>query len=330
MLNWAIHGTGFISHAMVTAIAASNCSRVHTIIGRNPETLAEFQTQYAIPNTSSNAAQTLANPEINAVYIALPNHVHHTATIAASNAGKPVLCEKSLTTTIEQANQLATTIRTNNTFFAEGLMYLAHPLYARLTELLLDGRLGKLRAIHGHYAADIHAVTNPLGRGTLFNLGCYPVSLLHLVIQTMCGPDAFANRTLHATGNTEPDHGTVVDATMTCKFANGVLATLQSTDTHGMSHGFTISGENGTLEFITNPWLPIGGDNHIQWRPYKGDPEDTIVNTGHDAFYHQVKMVETALNGGKTQATRPSPTLSDSLDIMGLLTEWDSAILGGR
>ena len=202
MLNWAIHGTGFISHAMITAIAASNGSRVHTIIGRNPETLAEFQTQYAIPNTATDAAQPLADPEIDAIYIALPNHLHHTATIAASNAGKAVLCEKSLTTTMEQADALATTIRTNNTFFAEGLMYLAHPLYARLTELLLDGRLGKLRAIHGHYAADIHGVTNPLGRGTLFNLGCYPVSLMHLVIQTMCGPDAFANRTLLATGNT--------------------------------------------------------------------------------------------------------------------------------
>jgi len=54
------------------------------------------------------------------------------------------------------------------------------------------------------------------------------------------------------------------------------------------------------------------------------------VNTGHDAFYHQVKMIETALKDGKTQATRPSPTLSDSLDIMGLLTEWDTAILGEK
>ncbi|MCO4826007.1 MAG: Gfo/Idh/MocA family oxidoreductase, partial [Amylibacter sp.] len=117
MLNWAIHGTGFISHAMITAIAASNGSRVHTIIGRNPETLAEFQTQYAIPNTATDAAQPLADPEIDAIYIALPNHLHHTATIAASNAGKAVLCEKSLTTTMEQADALATTIRTNNTFF---------------------------------------------------------------------------------------------------------------------------------------------------------------------------------------------------------------------
>ena len=310
MLNWAIHGTGFISHAMITAIAASSGSRVHTIIGRNPEMLAEFQTQYAIPNTATDAAQPLADPEISAVYIALPNHVHHSATIMASNAGKAVLCEKSLSTTMAQAGDLAKTIRANITFFAEGLMYLAHPLYTRLTEILLDGRLGKLRAIHGHYAADIHAVTNPLGRGTLYNLGCYPVSLLHLVIQTMCG--------------------TVVDAAMTCKFANGVLATLQSTATHGMSHGFTIPGENGTLDFATNPWLPTGGDSHIQWHPYNGTAEDIIVNTGHDGFYHQVKMVETALKDGKTQATRPSPSLSDSLDIMGLLTEWETAALGGR
>ena len=324
MLNWAIYGTGFISHQTITAIAASDGSRVHTIIGRNPETLAQLQSQYAIPHAASDPTEAFQNPDIDAVYIALPNHIHHTATIAASDAGKAVLCEKSLTVAMEQAHELAQTIRTNKTFFVEGLMYLAHPLYQTLIEILRDGRLGKLRAIHGHYAADINAVTNPLGGGTLYNLGCYPVSLMHLVVQTMCGPEAFNNRTLHGTGIIDPDNGTFVDAAVSVKFGDSVLATLQSTDTYGMTHDFAISGENGILRFVSNPWLPET-ENHLQWCPHNGARQDIYINVNQNAFYYQVKLVETALANAQIDVARPSPTLADSLEIMQFLTDWEAA-----
>ena len=58
--------------------------------------------------------------------------------------------------------------------------------------ILQDGRLGKLLSVNGFYHADIGAFVNPAGMGTLYNLGCYPVSLLQLTVQTMCGENAFA------------------------------------------------------------------------------------------------------------------------------------------
>lgn len=92
---------------------------------------------------------------------------------------------------MEDAHALVDAVRANDVFFFEGLMYLAHPFYQRLTEILTDGPLGNLRAVTGFYAANIWQVTNPNGRGTLYNLGCYPVSLMHLVVQMMCGEDMF-------------------------------------------------------------------------------------------------------------------------------------------
>jgi len=329
MLKWAILGTGFISNAVARAIQHSDGSELWTVAGRKPDAVQAFQKQFSIPNHSIGYDDALNDPAVDVAYIGLPNHVHHTLTAQAAAQGKAVLSEKSLTTTMEQAHQLVASVRRSNTFFVEGFMYLAHPLYQRLQEILLDGRLGELRAIHGYYAADIWQVTNPLGRGTLYNLGCYPASLMHLVVQTMCGEEMFATRRLSGFGNVSDHDGTICDAAMTARFDNGVLASLQSTDSYGMAHGFTISGSKGVLRFVTNPWLPVPGANHLQWCPYGGEVEDILVETGHDAFYHQIKMVEQNLSQGRAEAQRPSPRLQDSVEIMELLTEWEALCLNG-
>ncbi len=323
-LRWAVLGTGFISHAMIEAIGLSDSSRVDLIAGRNGDSLSEYRRRYSIPRSTLKLDEAVRDPEIDAVYIGLPNHVHREVTLAAASAGKAVLSEKSLTTTIADAHELVSGVRDAGTFFVEGLMYLAHPLYVRVAELLLDGRLGLLRSIRGSYAAPIAHLVNPRGMGTIFNLGCYPVSLLHFVLQTMCGDDAFGTRSSAATGNRSEFDRNVVDAALSVRFGNGVLATLQSTDSYGMSSEFAISGDNGVLRFDTNPWLPVAGQNTLTWLPFNGDPETITINDGFDAFYHQVKMVERHVAAGHSEAERPSPRLSDSIEIMELLTEWEA------
>jgi predicted dehydrogenase len=323
MLNWAIIGTGFISHAMLSALKLSDGSKAESIFGRNTDTLAEFQKTYDIAKAYTDFDEAINDPNIDVVYIGLPNNIHHELTIKAANAGKAVLSEKSLTTTMAQAHALVDAVQSNNTFFVEGFMYLAHPLYKTLTKVLQDGRLGDLKAINGHYSADIWQVVNPLGKGTLYNLGCYPASLLQLVVQTMGGTDAFKKRHIKAFGNTNTD-GNVCDATISVKFENGVLANLQSTDSYGMAHAFSISGDKGILTFKSNPWLPGKQGAHIVWQPYIGESEDIIVDDARDGFHHQVKLVEDAMERKITQAERPSPRLSDSLEIMEFLTDWEA------
>lgn len=328
MLRWGILGTGFISHKVIQAIKDSDQSVVKMIAGRNDEAVAKFQSQYDIPKTSTGYQMMLEDPDIDVVYIGLPNHVHHTATIDAAKAGKAILSEKSLTTTMEQAHDLIDAVQRHQVFFVEGFMYLAHPLYQKLAEILADGRLGNLRAVNGYYAADIWQVTNPLGKGTLYNLGCYPVSLLHFVVQSMCGQDVFATGQLTGFGNVSDHDGTICDAAVSVRFDNGVLANLQSTDSYGMAHEFSISGENGVLRFVTNPWLPVAGRNHLQWCPYGGEIEDIHVTSKQDGFYHQIKMVEEAVSAGRRQAERPSPRWQDSMEIMKFLTDWEAQCLG--
>lgn len=325
MLRWGIIGTGFISHAMLKAIALSKGSVATMIAGRNEAALTDLQNHYGIAEITADIDTLVTSDTVDVVYVALPNHLHRAATEAAMAAGKPVLCEKSLTTTMADATALIDAVKTADLFFAEGLMYLAHPLMQQMISVLRDPSVGELRAVSGFYAADIHQVVNPSGGGTLYNLGCYPASLLQLVVQTMCGPAAFGARKISALG-TLGENNTLQDTNVSIRFDNGVLANLQSTDSYGMAHEFVVVTTTGTLRCATNPWLPEKGNNRLIWQPFTGRPaREILVDDPQDAFYHQTRMVERALTSGAKQAPRPSPQLTDSLEVMQFLTDWDAA-----
>lgn len=323
MLRWGILGTSFISDTMAEAIVGSDGSRVEAVAGRDPQRLSDFSARHGIAKHYSGYDALLDDPAIDVVYVGLPNNMHHEAVMRAANKGKAVLSEKSLTTTMAEADTLAQAVRANGTFFLEGLMYLCHPLMAKAGGILQSGRLGAIRSVSGLYAADIWKFVNPMGKGTIFNLGCYPASLLHYVIQTACGQDVFSRRAATAFGNVSPHDGNICDASLSVRFDNGVLATLQSTDSFGMSFAFAIHGERGSLRFLTNPWLPVAGENRLEFCEYGHPPEEIVVFSEHDAFGHQVRLVERCLKAGLKEAPRSAPRLADSLEIMSLLSDWD-------
>jgi dihydrodiol dehydrogenase / D-xylose 1-dehydrogenase (NADP) len=323
MLRWGLLGTSFISNTMAQAISASPGSEIRSVAGRDGERLAAFAQQHGITNAHSSMDAVIDDPEVDVIYVGLPNNVHHEAVIQAARSGKPVLCEKSLTTTMADAHALEDAIRLADIFFVEGLMYLSHPVIAEFGTIIRSGRLGTIRAISGSYAADIWKLVNPMGNGTLYNLGCYPVSLMQYVIQTAFGAHAFADRTMTGYGNISTHDGNICDAALAMRFGSGVLATLQSTDSFGMSFDFTVRGDRACIRFITNPWLPVAGENVLEIEEYGKAPEKVVVHSDHDAFGHQIRLVEDCLHRGLKEAPRPSPRLSDSMEIMKLLTEWE-------
>ena len=330
MLRWGILGTSFISDTMAEAIASSENSSLGAVMGRDPSRLETFGNRHGIAKRHGDIDTLLGDDTIDIVYVGLPNNLHHSAVIAAAKRGKAIVSEKSLTVTMADAHALADAVRASGVFFMEGLMYLNHPVIVELGAILQSGRLGQLRSINGLYAADISKFVNPAGGGTLFNLGCYPASLLHYVMQTACGDDAFGLRKIAGHGNISETDGNISDAAVSAWFSNGVLATLQSTDSYGMAWSFAIYGDKGVARFKTNPWLPVADGNIIEVEIYGNTPDQIVVSTGLDAFQHQVLTTEAALRDRLKQAPRPSPRLADSLEIMEFLTEWDACCRAGR
>lgn len=327
MLRWGILGTSFISNTVAAAIRRSPGSAIVAAAGRDAERTESFRERLAIGKAYTDYDALLADPEIDIVYVGLPNHVHHEWVAKAAEAGKAVLSEKSLSVDMAKSRAMIDAVDANGVFFVEGLMYLAHPIIARFVEVLQAGRIGGLRSVHATYAADIWQLVNPEGRGAIFNLGCYPVSLLHLAVQTACGEEAFSSRHSFATGSLSAHDGNVSEAALAVRFGNGVLATVQTAETYGMHAEFTVLGETGSISFAQNPWLPAAGTSELIVTGYDGKREVIEVESDGDAFLHQVRMIERSLAKGRLQAERPSPGWIDSLEIMSMLTEWEAEIL---
>ncbi|KAJ4144908.1 hypothetical protein LMH87_003775 [Akanthomyces muscarius] len=336
MLRWGILGTSFISDVVAKAIVASNSSHIQAVFGRDEQRLSAFADRYGIASRYASLDALLADPAVDVIYVGLPSHKHAEAVLLATQAGKKaILSEKSLATTMADAHAMTAAVRAaGDVFLLEGLMYLTHPVMETLAAVIADGRLGRIRGVSGYYAASIAAKANPRGRGTIYNLGCYPVSLLHLVLETAYGGDSRVwngRRSVlgHGTLVTSDDGVTYArDAALTVRFEEeGVLATIQSSDSFGNDFAFTVQGDKASLTFVTNPWLPLAGDNVFTIKTYKGGAVDTItVSSKMDAFGHQIKKVEEYVNSGIKEAARPSPSWDNSVEIMGLLTEWEEDI----
>ena len=127
-----------------------------------------------------------ADPDVDAVYIPLPNHLHAEWTIRAAEAGKHVLCEKPLALTAAEAERMIEAADRAGVVLMEAFMYRHHPTWVAARELVADGRIGQLLAVQsffGYYNDDPANIRNiaDIGGGALYDIGCYCVNLSRML-----------------------------------------------------------------------------------------------------------------------------------------------------
>ncbi|WP_261886858.1 Gfo/Idh/MocA family protein [Vibrio pomeroyi] len=322
-MKWGILGTSFISGVMADAIKGDAQSELYAVAGRTEKTLNEFAAQYQ-PTLTFNSYEALIEDEsVDIIYIALPNHVHHEYVIKAAQKGKAILCEKSLSVDMEKTEQALQAVKEAGVFFAEGLMYLNHPLIAKLHQELATGEIGEVRSIQGSYVAAIDQFVNPASKGALYNLGCYPMSLIHSVAQHQFCESVFDDLQISAIGRRGQD-GNICESSAMMRFNDHFTAQIHTAENHGLKHGFTILGSKGCITLDTNPWLPTE-DNTFTVEIYETSTREVKVEAQGDGFHYQVRNIRQAVEQGETQLTAPMATHQDSRVIMKLLTDWEQA-----
>jgi predicted dehydrogenase len=225
-------------------------------------------------------------------------------------------------------------VKRNKVFFLEGLMYLAHPLMQQLSETLATGVIGEVKSIRGQYCAAISQFVNPASLGALFNLGCYPTSLMQLIMQQQFGDDISQQYHINAVGRRGQD-GNICESTALVTYGNGVQCHLHTAEDYGLHAGFTILGSLGSIEFTSNPWLPESMGNQFTVSLYEQtseviDVEVVDVEARGNGFYYQVEAVLHALQSKQYTVPRPLAQLAqlaDSHDVMAMLTTWHQAAL---
>jgi len=182
-LRWGILGVANIAvNKVIPAMRASSRARVVAIASRDIARARRSAQALDIPKAFGSYDELLADPDVDAIYNPLPNHLHVPWTLRAADAGKHVLCEKPIALNAADARMLVDARDRNDVIIGEAFMVRVHPQWLEVRRLIADGRIGPLRLVSGHFSyfrrnpADVRSRVE-WGGGSLLDIGCYPVNL---------------------------------------------------------------------------------------------------------------------------------------------------------
>ena len=151
-INWGVLGNATIARkCVIPAIQKSRNGQVHALATRSPDNAQDVVSQNQIARVYDNYQAVLTDTEIDAVYIPLPNDMHHPWTIKALSAGKHVLCEKPLACNAKEATEMAAAAEASGRLLMEAFMYRHHPQWQRARQIVRDGGIGQLRTIQSFF-----------------------------------------------------------------------------------------------------------------------------------------------------------------------------------
>lgn len=178
-LRWGILSTANIGlKKVIPAMQRSEHTRVTAVASRDLAKAQKAAVSLGIATAYGSYEELLADPNVDAIYNPLPNHLHVAWTAKAAEAGKHVLCEKPLSMNVAEARELLAVQKRTGVKIGEAFMIRSFPQWLRLRELLDEGRVGELRAVTGSFSyfnVDPANIRNraDIGGGALMDIGCY-------------------------------------------------------------------------------------------------------------------------------------------------------------
>ena len=187
---WGVLGAGRISHRFASSLQAVDRARLVAAAGRTPSHVEEFCRAFSIDGARGYASADdngdvayealIADPDVDAIYLALPHGMHARWACRALRAGKAVLCEKPAVLNEEEARSIASVSREYGVLFMEAMKNRFCPLHARVIDLLASGELGRIVSIESVQMLDYGEppsgyLLDPVQGGCLYDMGCYAV-----------------------------------------------------------------------------------------------------------------------------------------------------------
>jgi predicted dehydrogenase len=182
-IRWGVLGAADIAlKKVIPAMQKSDRYVVAAIASRDERKARAAADVLGIARAYGSYEALIADPEIDAIYNPLPNHLHVPWSIRAAEAGKHVLCEKPIALSVNEARDLLAARDRTGVTIAEAFMVRTHPQWLAARELVAEGRVGELRLVSGHFSyyrrdpTDVRSRPE-FGGGALMDIGCYPIML---------------------------------------------------------------------------------------------------------------------------------------------------------
>lgn len=320
-IRWGILSTAHINRRLIPPMRQSERSTVVAVASRRLEQAREFAAKWDIPRSHGSYEALLADPEVDAVYIPLPNHLHGEWTVKAAEAGKHILCEKPLALSVAEVDRMVEAARRNDVVLLEAFQFRFHPQTAMVRRMIEAGELGEIHVSRAGFSFFISDPNNirlkpDLGGGCLGDVGCYPLSLMQGVL---------AENPVEVFGwqKTGPSGVDVVFGGQV-RFASGTIGQFDSGFQSPYRVGAEIVGSEGLL-YLPEAWrLGISGHSGVVRTDRQGN-QTTIDVPDIDPFLCEVQALEARVLDGAA----PPMSLADSRDIVATITAlYESARTG--
>ena len=331
-LRWAILGTGAIARTFAAGVAASRTGTLVAVASRDQATADDFGERFGAASRYAAYEAALADPEVDAVYIATPHPFHAEWAIRAAEAGKHILVEKPMGINAAEAMAVVEAARLHDVFLMEGYMYRCHPQTARLVELIRDGAIGAVRMVEASFGFRIghdpahRLLDNALAGGGILDVGGYPVSMARLIAGAASGANVVDPIEVHAAGQLGAESRVDEWAAATLRFPGDLVAQVSTGVRVGMENVVRIFGDEGSI-VIPAPWTLRGSPlatEIIVRRSDEPEPRSVVVEAEADPWAIEADTVARHL--AARQATSPAMSWDDSLGNIRTTDRWREAI----
>jgi predicted dehydrogenase len=259
-LQWGILGLGSIAKAFANGLKQTDTGHLVAVGSRTKDKAVAWGKEYGVAEAKCHGSYDalLADPDVQAIYIATPHPQHAEWAIKGARAKKHLLVEKPIGLNAAEAMAMTEAAIVNNVFLMEAFMYRSHPQIAKLVELLKSRAIGEVRLIQATFG--FHAGFNPEGRlfknalggGGILDVGCYAVSMARLVAGAAQGKDYADPTDVKGTGQLGASN---VDewAAAVLKFPGGIVAQVSTSVSLNQENQVRVFGTDGWIHLPT-PW----------------------------------------------------------------------------
>lgn len=303
-------------NAQVTAIATSSDVQ-------KAEQVAET---FSIEKVYASYEALLADEEIDAVYIPLPNHLHKQWIIEAAKHHKHILCEKPIALTAEDVQEMEAVCQQYELLLMEAFMYDFHPQHARVKHLIAEGAIGQVRSMTASFSFYLDASRRPtsikmqkeMGGGSLYDVGCYGIHAIRNILQ-------MEPATVHTHAQLDEATGVDTAAVGYMTFKNGVYATFDCSFNAAMRHEYAIHGTEGSI-VVPRAFRPdnFGGQGIVEIHKEQTITKESIQG---DQYCLEIEQLSAAILEGKKEVPH---TLENTYNNMAVIDAAYRSIVSGK
>jgi predicted dehydrogenase len=253
-VRWGVLGYARIAReSLIPAIRRSTNSEFCAIASRDEGRLSDCRGRFGEVRAYRGYDELLKDPEIEAVYIPLPNSLHREWTIRAAERGKHVLCEKPLGLNAGECRAMIAACESNGVILMEAFMYRYTHRTREVMDVLRSGVLGEVKFVGSTFR---FLLTNPasiklkpeLGGGSLYDVGCYPINLAGLVADAVAGAQPGDTRPESVAAEFVREGGVDLGFSAILRYSSGLIASLNGGFNAHRSVHSEIVGTQGALE----------------------------------------------------------------------------------